>query len=437
MNESIKSILSEDIINEIEVAEKRNDGNEEAHWTLYVHVVHKELSGYGWDKYYVGITSHLSTRWRNNGMEYMNHGKEAKTYFANAIMKYGWDNIQHIVITNLLTKEEACHFEQLLIHHMNTTNRNYGYNRTTGGDAGRMFVNHVAQYDLTGQLIGTFINVSQASELTHTDAKSIHRVANGKQLQCKNSLWRYHDGDPLQQILVPNGVTFIPPFEGINQYDLLGNFVRHWTSIAEAAQEYGLNPTTISGVCNRYHKTAGGYQWRYYKDCDDIRDISQSPHLNHQVFVYTKEGGYVGCFDTKREAATKLNLKNKNLGFKPEEDDIDDNLHYNYRWTKKFYPSLPPLKKRKHNSAKPVAQLDLDGNVIALYYSGTEAVLAMGKANTGEISRCCSGARDRNVFCGYRWKYLIDIKESDITDSFLLSQYKEIMNTESPAKKCQ
>lgn len=74
-----------------------------------------------------------------------------------------------------------------------------------------------------------------------------------------------------------------------------------------------------------------------------------------------------------------------------------------------LYPLLSPLKKRKHNSAKLVAQLDLDGNVIALYHSGTEAVLATGEANTGEISRCCSGAQGRNVFCCYRWKYLIDI----------------------------
>lgn len=32
------------------------DYREDAKWTVYIHIVPKELSGYDWDKYYVGIT---------------------------------------------------------------------------------------------------------------------------------------------------------------------------------------------------------------------------------------------------------------------------------------------------------------------------------------------------------------------------------------------
>ena len=36
-------------------------------WTVYLHTVPKNISGYDYDKYYVGITSHkdVNLRWQN------------------------------------------------------------------------------------------------------------------------------------------------------------------------------------------------------------------------------------------------------------------------------------------------------------------------------------------------------------------------------------
>lgn len=85
MNESIKYILSEDIINEIEDAEKRNDGNEETHWTLYVHVVPKEITSFKIDRYYVGITERLPhVRWGEQGCRYQHQpfGKAVKIWLG-------------------------------------------------------------------------------------------------------------------------------------------------------------------------------------------------------------------------------------------------------------------------------------------------------------------------------------------------------------------
>ena len=39
MNESIKSILSDDIISEIETAEQQNKDNPEAIYSLYIHII--------------------------------------------------------------------------------------------------------------------------------------------------------------------------------------------------------------------------------------------------------------------------------------------------------------------------------------------------------------------------------------------------------------
>lgn len=71
MNNEIKNILSNELIQEIETSENNNINNPEAHWTLYIHVIPKEINGYNWDKYYVGITSQRpEVRWGGKGYGY-------------------------------------------------------------------------------------------------------------------------------------------------------------------------------------------------------------------------------------------------------------------------------------------------------------------------------------------------------------------------------
>ena len=81
------------------------------------------------DKRYIGITkTNVNKRWRNG------RGYEYNQYFTNAINKYGWDNFQHIIIAKGLDEETAKWLEIELIREWNTTNREYGYNQTLGGE---------------------------------------------------------------------------------------------------------------------------------------------------------------------------------------------------------------------------------------------------------------------------------------------------------------
>lgn len=131
MNESIKSILSDEIISEIETAEQQNKDNPEAIYSLYIHIVPKELSGYDCDKYYVGITKrNVQDRWRNG------KGYNTQVLMARAINRYGWENLKHIVVSNTLLKEQAFKFEKSCIGHLNSNDFNYGYNLSSGGESG-------------------------------------------------------------------------------------------------------------------------------------------------------------------------------------------------------------------------------------------------------------------------------------------------------------
>lgn len=96
---------------------------EEKKYTVYIHTVIEN------NKKYVGITCRdPQLRWGNNGSQYKGQ------VFYNAIQKYGWDNMTHEIIAKNLTQEEACNMEIELIKKYNTTDKKFGYNRTTGGD---------------------------------------------------------------------------------------------------------------------------------------------------------------------------------------------------------------------------------------------------------------------------------------------------------------
>ena len=94
-------------------------------WTVYEHIT---PSG----KRYIGITSKKpENRW-NNG-----RGYKKGSAFRRAIDKYGWENIQHNIVSTDLTEKEAKWLENYLICYYLTFvgfKDCKGYNCTLGGD---------------------------------------------------------------------------------------------------------------------------------------------------------------------------------------------------------------------------------------------------------------------------------------------------------------
>ena len=71
-------------------------------------------------KVYIGITSRIAEKRWNNG-----HNYKQNKHFYNAIQKYGWNNFEHEIIFNNLSKEEACEEEKNLIAKYNSNNRKF------------------------------------------------------------------------------------------------------------------------------------------------------------------------------------------------------------------------------------------------------------------------------------------------------------------------
>ena len=71
------------------------------------YVVYQHVTPDGF--FYFGVTSNIKRRWKNNGAEYK--GTALQPY----IEKFGWNNIQHIVLFKEQTRENALWIENFLI----------------------------------------------------------------------------------------------------------------------------------------------------------------------------------------------------------------------------------------------------------------------------------------------------------------------------------
>ena len=95
---------------------------EENNYIVYMHK--NKING----KIYIGITKQLfKKRCGNNGEQYK------KQSFYKAIIKYGWDNFEHIILYEKLTQKEAEQKEIELINYYKSNNKKYGYNIDKGG----------------------------------------------------------------------------------------------------------------------------------------------------------------------------------------------------------------------------------------------------------------------------------------------------------------
>ena len=95
-------------------------------WTVYEHIT---PSG----KRYIGITSRANPKKRWGGGSQYHKG----TAFRGAIDKYGWNDIQHNIVSSDLTEKEAKWLENYLICYYWTFvgfKNSKGYNMTLGGE---------------------------------------------------------------------------------------------------------------------------------------------------------------------------------------------------------------------------------------------------------------------------------------------------------------
>ena len=90
-------------------------------------------------KIYVGMT-------KNTIQERRNCGYQHNQMMKDAIRKYGWESVLTEILENNLSYEEACEKEVKYISLFNATDKEIGYNCSTGGSASYKGVKHSMKY---------------------------------------------------------------------------------------------------------------------------------------------------------------------------------------------------------------------------------------------------------------------------------------------------
>ena len=102
-------------------------------YEIYVHT--NKING----KVYVGLTKNgMMARWRRHLIKARYYSKVKKnSYFQSALLKYGADVWDHVVLEAVTTLEEAEQAETKWTAHFKSNQREFGYNCTDGGNVSR------------------------------------------------------------------------------------------------------------------------------------------------------------------------------------------------------------------------------------------------------------------------------------------------------------
>ena len=196
-------------------------------------------------KRYIGITQNKPNRRWQNGYGY----KDRNSHFYNAIKKYGWENFEHIILEENLTRKEASEKEKYYIRLYNTNNENYGYNITSGGD------NNFTRNKLTEEQRINISNKTKEAMNSVEIREYMLKVYNSEDWIRKNSeatKRQWVTSDLKLRVQATNGYK-VRCVETGNVY----------LSILEASRQTGLSRYKITQSCQNKSYIVNNTHWEY------------------------------------------------------------------------------------------------------------------------------------------------------------------------------
>lgn len=179
----------------------------------------------------------------------------------------------------------------------------------------------------------------------------------------------------------------------ISQYDLDGNFIRTWDSIAIAESE--LNLTSISAVLKGKAKYSGEWQWRYYEGNKN----NIEPVIKYKsVYQFDLQGNLIKRHKSLTDAAALFSNKESAKSAISQVCLGKHGQAYGYYWS---YKNKFETKNNNHLSS--VAKYNDNGEFIESYTSIKEAANCNNIKTPGNIIAAIKGTQKR---CGgFRWRY--------------------------------
>ena len=370
---------------------------EDRRWCVYIHK--NKIN----NKAYIGITGRKpESRWGCNGIEYC---KDSQPRFRNAILKYGWDNFEHIIWTDNLTFSEAEHMEILLIALFKTNccryrDPEYGYNMTDGGGG----ISGHKDSEETRKL------KSEASKkMWQTDGfrEKMVQLHTGK----KYKPWSQESKDNMRDLMMGRSAKEKNPMcREVYCPELDEKFY----SAVCAFDKYGISPNGISCCCNGRQQTAGIHpvtgeplHWKYV---DESYIEFNKNNYNHKtgaewwnsrpVNQYSLDGKLIKRWISIQQAGSECDIDPSSIR-KCCAGIYNTAGGFLWRYRDEYDEEYLYFEMPKSKANGPVIQTDLNDQFIAEYNNVPELSKATG-FDSSSIYKCIRGKM--KSYHGYKFK---------------------------------
>nr|DAH18423.1 MAG TPA: intron associated endonuclease [Caudoviricetes sp.] len=221
-------------------------------FSVYIH--ENKVNG----KVYIGMTSQdPPQRWGRNGCKY-----KSSPHFYSAIQKYGWDNFEHRVLFENMTREEATKKEIELIEQYCSIDRRYGYNSTSGGECCSM--NDETRQKMSIAMRGNKNNMGHhCNENTKRKISQAHKgrvLTEEHKHKLSEAAKRRHT--PCSEEKREKISAHYPNKRRVYCKELDAVY----ESVQECGRVLGIPATSISKLCKGRGKTLKGYHLQYFDD---------------------------------------------------------------------------------------------------------------------------------------------------------------------------
>ena len=295
---------------------------EEKKWCVYKHT-----SPNG--KVYIGITRRNPLdRWRNGD------GYRHQRYFYNAIQKYGWDNFNHEILIDNISRSEASKYEQQYIEKFQSYNEEFGYNISKGG-IGSIVIYYGIALIYKSEIVSVYSSYEDAaSDFGYTNGTSFRRMMDNcssikdcrLEIISKEDYFKYkHIRNKEYAVLykkyyrqqIANEQSEMRKdkhnIKAVVQID--NNTLKEictYQSIKQAHEKTGINGGDISQCCLHNQGLAGGYQWRYINDKTPIKKFV-NPLAKKCVLQFDENDKFISKYSSLTEAQNKTGINRGNI----------------------------------------------------------------------------------------------------------------------------
>ena len=209
------------------------------------YIVYRHITPDG--KSYIGCTSKsVRERW---WLGYMHSPK-----FDVMVKKYGWDGMQHEVLAENLSAEDAYKVEQEMISKYQTIDPNFGYNTSKGGKATYAGLKH------TDETKDKIRKANTGVVFTEEHCKNLSNALKGNMVGEKNPMY----GKPKSAITIQRQYdSHRHEMISVVQKDLEGNIIGTYFSMHEAARKTGVNRNCIKACLIGKQQSSKGFLWEY------------------------------------------------------------------------------------------------------------------------------------------------------------------------------